>query len=509
MPETDMTAPKRLLKVFLCHASTDKPRVRELYRYLKKKRFQPWFDEAELVGGQDWQLEIPKAIESSDAIIICLTENSTDKEGFVQKEIKFALKKALTMPEGRIFLIPVRFEECKIPTSLDRYRWIDLFEEDGHSKLIKALRVRAKQLQRVELEASSQTLSPRQEEQNSIIPADEFALNREAAGTKESGFVQPQSYRGKRILMAIIGLAITATALFLSVPWVEKWIISRKSAAVNATPLSSSSTDSPPALLLTNSPTLMFTPQPEIYDPLPDSSDYIDPFGIPMRLVPAGEFTMGSEIKYEDPIHIVYLDAFYIDKYEVTNALYAACVAANVCDPPKLTESYSHVSYYGNPDFNNYPVIFVDWNMAKTYCEWRGAQLPTEAQWEKAARGTDGRTYSWGEGIDCDRANYWRKDEGCVGETSPVGSYEGSASPYGAYDMTGNVWEWTADWLSATYYQNSPSKNPRGPKSGIWRAMRGGAWNYVEDAVRTTIRPGNEPSFVAWDVGFRCSHPLP
>jgi len=116
-----MAEPKRPLKVFLCHASQDKPRVRELYRYLRKRGIQPWLDAEDLLPGQDWQIEIPKAIASSDAIIICFSKRSVDKAGYVQKEIRFTLDKALEMPEGRIFLIPARMEECEIPQGLQRY----------------------------------------------------------------------------------------------------------------------------------------------------------------------------------------------------------------------------------------------------------------------------------------------------------------------------------------------------------------------------------------------------
>ncbi|MBN8656597.1 MAG: TIR domain-containing protein [Anaerolineae bacterium] len=149
-----MPEPKRPLKVFLCHASTDKPKVRELYRYLKKRGIQPWFDEEDLVGGQDWQVEIPKALATSDAIIICLTKNSIDREGYIQKEIKFALDKALEMPEGRIFLIPVKFEECEVPFTLSRYQWVDLTVESGYARMMKALKFRASQLERSTVEVS-------------------------------------------------------------------------------------------------------------------------------------------------------------------------------------------------------------------------------------------------------------------------------------------------------------------------------------------------------------------
>ena len=173
----------------------------------------------------------------------------------------------------------------------------------------------------------------------------------------------------------------------------------------------------------------------------PVASAFTDNKGVPMRLVPAGEFTMGSDSdSTTSPAHRVYLDAFYMDKYEVTNARYADCVTAGVCEPPHETKTDFRPIYYGNPLFDDFPVVYVDWTMARTYCEtWRGpstgsgqVRLPTEAEWEKAARGTDGRTYPWGEGISCDRASYDGDPDSasyCVGETSAVGSYENGLSP--------------------------------------------------------------------------------
>lgn len=245
------------------------------------------------------------------------------------------------------------------------------------------------------------------------------------------------------------------------------------------------------------------------------SGEMADRRGVVMRLVPAGEFTMGSDEAAspmeEKPAHEVYLDAFYIDKYEVTNKLYKACVDEGTCDSPLDFSSATRSSYYDNPQFDNYPVIYVGWNMAKTYCEWRGAQLPTEAQWEKAARGTDTRTYPWGERISCDKANYWPKDEACVGDTAQVGTYESNVSPYGVYDMAGNVMEWVADWYSLTYYSDSPDSNPLGPDSGSGeeRVLRGGSWMSSDHHVRTDARQwpwnsfGHVPHYNQ-DLGFRC-----
>jgi formylglycine-generating enzyme required for sulfatase activity len=246
------------------------------------------------------------------------------------------------------------------------------------------------------------------------------------------------------------------------------------------------------------------------------SGEMIDPRGVIMSFVPAGEFTMGSDESKllndidEKPTHKVYLDAFYMDKYEVTNKLYKACVDAGACQPPLDFNSFTRPFYYGNSQFDKYPVLYVDWIMAKTYCKWRGGQLPTEAQWEKAARGTDARTHPWGEGISCDQANYWPKDDACIGDTTEVGTYESNVSPYGVYDMAGNVMEWVADWYSPTYYWDSPASNPLGPASGEERVFRGGSWMSSDHDVRSASRHwdwkrlGPVPHY-SQALGFRCA----
>jgi formylglycine-generating enzyme required for sulfatase activity len=293
------------------------------------------------------------------------------------------------------------------------------------------------------------------------------------------------------------------------------------------TPMPTSTTLSTNTLFPTNTllPTSTYIPSPTetptpAGTPLPD--EITDSKGVTMRFVPAGEFTMGDTTDQalaecqkfrsscqrdwfinEEPPHTVYLDAYYMDKYEVTNALYAACVKAGTCPIPTKRP----IKYDNNSAFDNYPV-FVDWNMANTYCKWRGGQLPTEAQWEKAARGTDGRTYPWGEEIDCNKANYWARDGrggSCVGDTTAVGSYESGKSPYGIYDLAGNVWEWVADWYDATYYQNSPLENPLGPSSGQKRVLRGGAWNVSNVGARSAYRGGEDPMYLDFFIGFRCS----
>jgi formylglycine-generating enzyme required for sulfatase activity len=226
-----------------------------------------------------------------------------------------------------------------------------------------------------------------------------------------------------------------------------------------------------------------------------------------MVYVPAGTFTMGSDdsdpdaTEDEKPQHTVYLDAFWIDRTEVTNAQYRRCVDDGACRSPSKTSSDTHDSYYGASKFDDYPVIWVDWEQANAYCTWAGKRLPTEAEWEKAARGTDRRIYPWGEGIDCNHANYG----GCAGDTAQVASYPQGASPYGVLDMAGNVWEWVADWYAEDYYANSPDRNPQGPGSGERRVLRGGSWLGDERVVRAALRSSGGPSLARGDLGFRCA----
>lgn len=231
--------------------------------------------------------------------------------------------------------------------------------------------------------------------------------------------------------------------------------------------------------------------------------------------VPAGEFTMGSDVGAYNhiPAHSVYLDAFWFDKTEITNKMYAICVFEGVCKKPLKTNSITHPTYYGRSEFDDYPVIFVDWSMAKAYCDWAGRRLPTEAEWEKVARGSDKRLYPWGnDPPDNDLLN----DDS--GDTTPVGKYSKGVSPYGALDMAGNVLEWVADRYSETYYVNSPTSNPLGPDSGSFRVLRSGTWylyQYFEEsgvlirvgggAFSAVDRRGNSPTYTNFNLGFRCA----
>jgi formylglycine-generating enzyme required for sulfatase activity len=243
---------------------------------------------------------------------------------------------------------------------------------------------------------------------------------------------------------------------------------------------------------------------------------FSDEHGVPMALVPAGPFEMGSYEGDEDeqPVHTVMLDHFYIDQFEVTNGQYAICVDAGVCDPTTDTtafeSSYTRKNYYGNPDYLDFPVIYANWYEAKEYCEWRGARLPTEAEWEKAARGgLIGKNYPWGNEsplceVGAKNGAKFDDDDVCNDtDTAQVGSY--SHNGYGLYDMAGNVWEWVSDFYDADYYANSPGDNPSGPENGNYPVVRGGSWDSQMDHLRVSDRRFNDPKSGALSSGFRCA----
>ena len=217
-----------------------------------------------------------------------------------------------------------------------------------------------------------------------------------------------------------------------------------------------------------------------------------------MIYVPPGDFKMGTYgSAYKEALHTVYLDGYWMYKTEVTNAMYRLCVESGGCTEPVDNGLYEMAPLFG---WGDRPVESVSWEDATTYCQWAENRLPTEAEWEKAARGTDGRTYPWGEGIDPSLALY---DNYIEGNTTLVGSYPEGASPYGLLDMAGNVWEWVADWYGSNYYQNSPAENPPGPEGGVNHVLRGGGLNSSREEVRSAYR--QEGLSYVIGLGFRCA----
>ena len=236
-----------------------------------------------------------------------------------------------------------------------------------------------------------------------------------------------------------------------------------------------------------------------------------------MVLIPAGEFVMGNVngAIHEKPSHQVFLDAYYIGQHEVTNAEYYAFWLADGA----VKSAHTPISFGNQTDIDDWPqvaktspdspVVGISWSDAAAYAKRVGKRLPTEAEWEKAARGTDGRSWPWGNAFSMqirgktNHANVWRGEDGYANGVVPVGTYPTGASPYGAFDMAGNVWEWVADWYSESYYHWGTVHNPKGPKRGGRRVVRGGSWANGAQFTQCTHRMGHYPAAGTSFIGFR------
>ncbi len=226
-----------------------------------------------------------------------------------------------------------------------------------------------------------------------------------------------------------------------------------------------------------------------------------------MVYIPAGPFIMGSDDEFAQisskPAHRVDLKGYWIDRFEVTNAQYAACVESKYCTVVRDIASAEHPDYYTNAAYADYPVIHVDWNQANAYCSWAGKRLPTEAEWEKAARGSDSYIYPWGNELQ--QPMPMQINQFGMGDTVPVRSFPEGASPYGVYNMAGNVWEWTADQFDRYYYGKSPAENPKSVTGGVEYVIRGFSWAYPFNDYHITVRSSNYVLNHTYDLGFRCA----
>jgi formylglycine-generating enzyme required for sulfatase activity len=538
-------------RTFLSYSRVNKDFALRLAKELKAEGFAVWLDQLDIPLGARWDAEVEKALIECEIFMIIITKDSIASEN-VLDEIGYAID------SGKRFL-PVLMEKCNIPLRLRRFQYVDFtnksFDEGVEAAkqllgtLIAQPTVPRKDIPGITQEPVDQTSSPaaqtskaaeqahstttarlRREnmEQELRFKAEQEKLLQEKADLEKKLLEErlalekladqrkvvveppPAAARSWSKLIGILGFAVVAMliAAFAITRLSSRAVPTERSTEIPATaentaaiPVTSRESPAP-----TTEPPTASVPPTEAATvtasgPLPEIRDDT---GAEMNLVPAGEFAMGSERGETDeqPVHTVYLDDFYIDRFEVTNKMYQACVDAGQCESPRqiyfFAESPSKI-YFGNPQYDNYPVIYVDWNLAKAYCEWRGARLPTEAEWEKAARGAQGDTYPWGKDLDCQKANY----QNCVNRTSEVGNYPDGVSPYGVYDMTGNVWEWVADWYSDNYYSNSPRNNPPGPNSGQSRVLRGGAWPRFD--VTAYHRNKFAPDYNTFDIGFRCA----
>lgn len=459
-------SPNRPLRVFLCHASNDKPAVRELYRRLTADGFAPWLDEEKLLAGHDWEHEIRKAVRSSDVVIVCLSRKAITKEGFVQKEIRVALDMAEEKLDSTIFLIPLRLEECDVPDRLSRWHWVNQFEANGYARLVQSLRMRADELG---LSGSSTT---------SAVPLtpQPFVNDVPLATTTISGGV---GVTGQQVNIGndVVGRdKITQTTINIA----QVTIIPPGVAAVHETQTS--------------------RPNPIDNRRVADDMEFVR--------VPAGRFNMGSmpESQFasanERPLHTVEIPYdYWIARYPVSNEQFARFVTASKYrfDLGQWRTLAQH------------PVVRVSWRDAMNYCRWLSdlsrselgglsMRLPTEVEWEKAARGIDGRVYPWGDDWDQTRCNSLEIGRGGVvqiGSHSPLGD-----SPYGAADMAGNVWEWCHSLYKPYPYLGHDGREDS--HGGDWRVARGGSWLSLQDYVRCAYRFCFRSDLRYEHVGFRC-----
>src|SRR6266540_6559181 len=423
----------RPLRIFLCHSSSDKSTVRELYQKLSAEGWiDVWLDEEEILPGQDCDYEIDRALDNSDAVIVTLSTGSVAKEGYVQKELRFVLDIALEKPEGTIFILPLRLEDCERPRGLRPIESLDYFppesRELAYARLRRSLALRAQALGIV-----TETAESKPPLVKTIPEGSEVESKRE----------------------------ITQAVKHLS--------------------------------------TIKIAPGGHV----------IYTFGeMEFVEVPAGKFMMGSSNQDEPPddekpqhtLDIPY--DYFMARFPVTNAQYAAYVNAKGLIHP--------VSDWRDSGKGDHPVVNVSWNDAMAYCQWLNdlpsnelpsgvvLRLPTEAEWEKAARGTDGLIYPWGNIFDKNKCN---TDEGGKNDTTSVGAYSPSGdSPYGAADMVGNVWEWTHSLFEKYPYEADDGREDENVSGD--HVQRGGSFIGIDQLVHSASRYRGDPSFLDF-VGFR------
>ncbi len=491
--DKDTPRPSRPLRVFLSSAQPDAEHVTGLSAALQQEKVKVRPDKKNSEPGENWRGKISKDVQRSDVVIVCLTKDSVVKNGTLQPEIKVALEKA---HERSLFIIPLRLHDCKIPQELSTIKQVvDIFEEDGYLKLHSLLAARAKQI----------NASPPSTGAFYIPP--------------NLGAWDPEPI--KYVTLAAIFVVVILGFLILLYS-------SFQPGMVQTTP--TQETSAAGIIVATEARASAIPPDKPRVTAI--SGAKIDRTGTEMVLVASGEFSMGYKVeealeeckKYNsncspgqfsliEPAGKLFLKSFYIDKYEVTNSAYQKCVDAKVCQPPRKTSSNTRAEYYGTAIYASYPVVYVDWNMAKTYCEWRDARLPTEAEWEKAARGINGFLFPWGNEFGGVRANFC--DKNCpVGsaninlvdgfsDTVPVKSLANGKSKYEVFNLAGNVWE----WISSLYkpYPYDPNDGREDLQATGVRVVRGGSWRDEISRLFSIARSGYDPTIANDSIGFRCA----
>lgn len=384
------------LRIFLCHSSGDKPEVRNLYQRLSSDGFDPWLDEEKLLPGQKWEREIPKAVQTSDVVIVCLSHKAITKAGYVQKEIKFALDKAEEQPEDTISLIPLKLEECDVPERLQSWHWVNLFEEKGYERLMSSLR---------------------------------FCAEKITSGSNPKTNVRQR---------------------------------------------------------------------PEEVTYVKENETFINTIDMEFVLIQPGEFDMGSpanetgRFDIEGPVHHVTISkAFYLSKYEVTQKQWHKVMGNNPSD------------FKGD----DLPVESVLWNNVQEFIKKLNEKestdkyrLPSEAEWEYAARAGTTTRYSFGDD-DSKLGEYAWYSENSGDKTHPVGKKR--ANPWGLYDVHGNVWELVQDKWHDNYNSAPVDGSACEEGASAYSVARGGGWFYDARRCRSAGRFNNVLGYRRNNLGFR------
>jgi formylglycine-generating enzyme required for sulfatase activity len=492
--------------------------VRDLYEKLTARGIDAWLDEKKLIPGQQWKIEIPNAVREADAVIICLSKTSITKEGYIQREIKFALDFALEKPEGTIYLIPAKLEECKVPNSLSDWYWVNLFDSQGLELILKSLQVRAKSLGLTVGQVSNLTPPAMFKASHAYSPTYETAsLADDPLFDEAVKIVRKEDRTSTSMLQRRLRIGYSRTSRILDMMEEKKIVGPREGgtqirqvldfedepAQIVVPPVgrvsSSANVIAPKSVIsiLTN----IFTSQPKS---LTYGDKLVFSNGMEFMRVSAGNFLMGSNNGRDDekPQHTVDISYdYWVARFPVTNKQYDMYVKAkNIKHPIDKWQKNK-----------NDPIAWVSWDDAMEYCQWLNIllkaelpskmmiRLPTEAEWEKAARGTDGREYPWGNTFDVTKCNSY--EGGKIGAT-PVGMYSPQGdSTYGCTDMSGNILEWTHSKYKSYPYNAKDGREYEQRDEA--RVLRGGAFHGNFGVVRCACRLRGSPFNRGNDIGFR------
>lgn len=453
-------------KIFICHAYEDEAFAHRLAGDLRSEGWKVWIAPDSIRPGEKWVDAINVGLRASGVFLLVLTPAAVESR-WVQDEIHYAIDQA-NQQRARLFVLDL--EESNAPPLWTIRQHISFRKNygEGLHRLRDALR---------SPEEESEQASPRN--------------SRERTAEAEPASFEPERVRfwEKNPEIWIFGpLFILIMAVLIIAAIRANRQNSNEEQSGNSTQLSTTQSSGPGGAPISHRTVTL-------------------PGGLEVEQVhvPAGPFIMGSDAgeTNEMPAHEVTLGGFWIDRTEVTNAQFGACVGDGKCEPLRNQSSFTRPVYFGLPEFENHPVVHVNWHDALAYCTWAGGRLPTEAEWEKAARGNEGFPNPWGEAApSCERANV----DGCFGDTKLVDDFAAGMSPYGALNMAGNVWEWVNDWYDEHYYDVSPAEAPTGPQDTGLKVWRGGGW--TDDGVQqfATVRRGEAQDLFLFNLGFRCAY---